>query len=65
MNDQAIKQLIRSLQQQYAQAHGEAHAMSPRNADEMYHQGYQSGRAAALDSVIGTLSLVLAASKEV
>lgn len=66
INDQAIRQLIRSLRSQQEGAHRDAHTMKPKSGewtgDEMWHQGYQSGRAEMADSVINTLEMALVTS---
>jgi hypothetical protein len=55
-NTQALQQLIRSTRYNITQARADLNGMGYiSTADDYYHQGYQTGRIAAMESLADSL----------
>lgn len=54
----ALRTLAASLRYNSDQARADLSRMKVRTVDEYYHQGYQSGRIAAMEDVVTTLDML-------
>jgi hypothetical protein len=61
MNNNRAAQLLRSARYNVARIDADLSRMrAPFTPDDMYHQGYQTGRKAELESLITILEMVVA-----
>lgn len=63
MNPQALQQLLSSTRYNIAQIDADLARLVAFTPDKMYHQGYQNGRKAELESLATTLELALAVNR--
>jgi hypothetical protein len=59
MNEQALRNLLNSTRNNIAAIDADLKAMTVVSREEYWHQGYQTGRKAALESLATTLEAVL------
>ena len=63
MNTQAITNLLTSARNNIARIDADLANMRATKRYDMYHQGYQNGRKAELESLITTLEIALAVTR--
>ena len=59
MNEQALRTLLRSTRYNIAQIDADLASMNVVSREEHWHQGYQSGRKAELESLVSVLEMAL------
>lgn len=63
-NAPALQTLAASLRYNVTQARADLAAMQVQTRDEFYHQGYQTGRIAVMESVAESLELLAAGAED-